>query len=141
MNDKNKTDNEEIVKVNCSYCGKEIECPKNMLHEVEKHACLDCFENLPKNKNNRTKVHVDIPMNELMKGFDNIEDIADKFAEKQIKEVFPEIWAKHKDEMKEMSKKELAEKMFDEGLYMGFIGALTYPEAMDGEKEELEEGK
>ena len=126
--------NEETVNVNCSYCGKEIECPKNMIDKVEKHACVECFKNLPKDKDNITKVHVDIPMNNAL------ENIADEFAKKQIKDVFPEIWAKHKDEMKEMSKKELAEKMFDEGLYMGFIGAFTYPVAMAEDKEDLEEG-
>ena len=106
---------EEIVNVNCSYCGKEIECPKNMIDKVEKHACVECFRNLSIDKDNITKVHVDIPMNNAL------ENIADEFAKKQIKEVFPEIWSKHKEEMKEMSKKALAEKMFDEGLYMGFI--------------------
>lgn len=128
---------EEIVKVNCSYCGKEIECPKKMLDKVEKHACLKCFKNLPEDKSNQTKIHVDIPIS-----LDEaIEGIADKFVEKQIKEVFSEIWAKHKDEMKEMSKKELAKKMFDEGLYMGFIGAFSYPEAMVEDKDILEEEK
>ena len=126
---------EEIVNVNCSYCGKEIECPKDMINKAEKHACVDCFKNPPKNKDNITKVHVDIPMNNAL------ENIADEFSKKQIKEVFPEIWVKHKDEMKEMSKKELAEKMFDEGLYMGFIGAFNYPAAMAEDKEKLEEEK
>lgn len=132
-----KTKGEEIIKVNCSYCGKEIECPKNMLNEVEKHACLDCFKNLDKKQSNNmgAKVHVDIPLDEA------IENIASEFANKQTKEVFLEIWADHKDEMKNMSKKELAEKMFDEGLHMGFIGAFTYPVAMDEDKEDLEEEK
>ena len=124
--------NKEMVKVNCSYCGKEIECPKDMLDKVEKHACMNCFKNLPKDKNN-TKVHVDIPMNEA------IDNMAEEFANKQVREVFPEIWTKHKEEMKKMSKKELAEKMFDEGLYMGFIGALTYPEAMTENGHDAEE--
>src|SRR3989344_5677691 len=93
---------EEIINVNCSYCGKEIECPKDMMDKVEKHACLDCFENLPKDKNNQTKIHVDIPIS-MDKA---LEDIANKFAGKQTREFFPEIWADHKDEMKEMSKKE-----------------------------------
>lgn len=132
MIDEKNSLREEIVKVNCSYCGKEIECPKDMLDKVEKHACLDCFENLPKDKDNITKVHVDIPMNEA------IENIAQEFASKQAEEVFPEIWAEHREEMKEMSKKELAEKMFDEGLYMGFIGAFTYP-ATQEEKEAQDE--
>ena len=126
---------EETVKVNCSYCCKEIECPIGLLDKVEKHACVDCFENLPKDKDNLTKVHVDIPMNDVM------DDIADEFVKKQIKELVPEIWAKHKDEMKEMSKRELAEKMFDEGMYIGFIGAFTYSATMAEEKEDMGEEK
>lgn len=124
---------EETVKVNCNYCGKEIECPKNMLNEVEKHACLDCFKNLDKKQFNNVgaKVHVDIPLDEA------IENIASEFASKQTKEVFPEIWADHKNEMKDMSKKELAEKMFDEGIYLGFVGAFAYPEI--NSKEEMEQ--
>jgi hypothetical protein len=127
-------DKDEIVKVNCSYCGKEIECPMNMLDKVEKHACFNCFQNLPKSES-KAKVHVDMPMNEA------IENIADEFANKQAKEVFPDIWTKHKDEMKEMSKKELAEKMFGEGVYLGFIGALACPEAMSETKAAAEEEK
>lgn len=132
-----QTKSEETVKVNCSYCGKEIECPKNMLDKVEKHACLDCFKSLDKKQSNNTsaKVHVDIPLDEA------IENIAGEFANKQTKEVFPKIWADHKDEMKSMSKKELAEKMFDEGIYLGFIGALAYPEAMDDGNKDSEEEK
>ena len=45
---------------------------------------------------------------------------------------------KIKEEMKEMSKKELAEKMFNEGIYLGFIGALTYPATQD--EDNLEKG-
>lgn len=132
--DEEKTKSEETVKVNCSYCGKEIECPKNMLDKVEKHACLDCFKNLDKKQSNNmgAKVHVDIPLDEALGS------IASEFANKQTKEVFPEIWADHKEEMKNMSKKELAEKMFDEGIYLGFIGAFTYPAAMDEDKEDAE---
>jgi len=132
MIDEKNSPKEELIKVNCSYCGKEIECPKNMLKEVEKHACLDCFKNLTKDKANKTKVHVDIPMNEAL------ENIAEEFADKQTNEGFPEIWAEHKEEMKEMSKKELAEKMFNEGIYLGFIGALTYPATQD--EDNLEKG-
>ena len=130
-----KTKSEETVIVNCSYCGKEIECPKEMLDKVEKHACIDCFKNLPKDKNNKTKIHVDIPMKEA------IENIAGEFASKQSREGFPEIWANHKKEMKNMSKKELAEKMFYEGIYLGFIGAFAYPRAMDDDNPDSEEGK
>lgn len=128
---------EEIVKVNCSYCGKEIECPKNMLNEVEKHACLDCFKSFDKKQSNNknAKVHIDIPLDEA------IENIASEFANKQTKEVFSKIWADHKDEMKEMSKKELAEKMFDEGIYLGFIGALAYPAVMGNNNADQEEEK
>ncbi len=159
---------EGIVAVNCSYCGKEIECPENMLAQAEKHACVACFENLSQDKNDHTKIHVDIPLK-----MDNaIKNMAGDFAEKQVEEVFPEIWAEHREEIqrihlirlpvfvnplsgeftkevtqsskfaiKEMSKKEVAQRMFDEGLYMGFIWAFAYREAMAEDDSEEEDEK
>ena len=51
------------------------------------------------------------------------------------------IFLKYISDAFEEQQKELAEKMFDEGLYMGFIGAFTYPAAMSEDREDLEEGK
>jgi len=35
----------KILKVNCSFCGIEIECPEEM-KDMEKHLCFNCFQNL-----------------------------------------------------------------------------------------------
>lgn len=55
------------VKVNCSFCGKEIECPEDMLEKSKKHMCYECFQNageLAKGED-LGEVHVDIPMDEI----------------------------------------------------------------------------
>ena len=58
--------NEKIFKVNCDFCGKEIECPENML-DSKTHACFKCFQGLDRNhkKLKPGKLHVDIKREEL----------------------------------------------------------------------------
>ena len=54
------------IKVKCSFCKKEIECPENMLHS-KKHMCYDCFQNAGEiaKGENLGQVHVDIPMEKM----------------------------------------------------------------------------
>lgn len=62
---------ERTVKVNCSFCGKEIECPENMKNS-EKHACFDCFQKISRNPRKRKKigkVHVAIPKDRVSEMF------------------------------------------------------------------------
>lgn len=100
----------DMKKVNCSYCGKEIECPEDMLN-VEKHICYECF----KNSENKIKpgeigkAHIDIPMDKVS------EEMPDMLAESCTNNVFPDIWTEYKEEVKEFSKKELARTMFKLG--------------------------
>ena len=51
-------------------------------------------------------------------------------AEEIVKETFPKIWNGYKNDMKDYSKKELAEKMY-------LFGILTYIRIMDLETEEI----
>ena len=104
----------KLVKVNCSFCGKEIECPEDMLESSEKHMCFECFQNMDRKEMPRdlSKVHVDIPMNKV----DEI--IPEEMTNSLIEEVFPDVWQERKKELKEMSKKEIAEEMFGEGAYI-----------------------
>jgi len=103
---------EKILKVKCSFCGKEIECPEHM-KDAEKHACFDCFQKLEKewSEEEYSKVHIDLPMEKL----DEI--IPTAITEKLIQEDFSNLWKTKKSELKEMSKKELAEQMFAEGIH------------------------
>jgi hypothetical protein len=99
------------VKVNCSFCGKEIECPEDMLEGAEKHACFECFEDRENKFEGMSeeevgKIHVDMPLEELSQKM--AEDLADELVEQE----FSEVWSELKDELKESSKKELAEEMF-----------------------------
>ena len=109
----NSETKEPVVPVNCSFCGKQIECPADMLDKAEKHACFECFTRIGDTISDADldKIHVDIPAEEAS------EMIAEQIAEEMVGKVFPELWAEHKEELKEMSKKELAEEMFAEGAF------------------------
>ena len=101
-------------KVNCSFCGSDMECPEYMLEKSEKHMCFDCFQN-NKSKDmpeNLSKVHVDIPMGKFT------DVVPEAMTNSLVEEAFPEIWNERKEELKNMSKKELAEEMFGAGAYI-----------------------
>ena len=117
---------EDIVKVNCSFCGKEIDCPKNML-KSKKHACYDCFKKIGDEIPAKEvgKIHVDFDMGQFE------EDMPSFLAENATATTFPEIWKMHKIEIKKMSKKEMAKEMF-------FRGAETMAYALNDFSKELE---
>jgi len=106
-----------IVKVKCDCCGKDIECPKEMLKTSKKHLCYTCFQD-PKMYNKftdeeRKNVHVDMPLENVT------DEIADKFATMMVNEAFPKIWSEKKEDLKELSKKDLSKEMFGAGVFMG----------------------
>lgn len=125
------------VKVNCSFCGKEIECPEDMLEDADKHACMDCFdkgEELFKGMSEEEigKIHVDLPLQQL-----NFK-MAERLADQLVKEEFTEVWSELKDDFKESSKKELAEEMFWQGANMA---AATMMESLRMKAKEEEESE
>jgi len=102
------------VKVNCSFCGKEMECPENMLAKSKKHMCFDCFHNEKNPPDEELKdVHIDVPVNMLE------ERISEEMTNDMVDKLFPDLWRSKKGELKHMSKKELAEEMFGAGIYFG----------------------
>ncbi len=115
---------QKIVKVNCSFCGKEIESPENML-SAEKHSCFECFEKLEGKLSEEEilKIHVDIPK-EKMGGV-----MASALSMQLLEEAFPQLWSDMKEDLKEMSRKEGAQKMF-------LIGASLMAEKIMREIEE-----
>jgi len=125
---------QKSVKVNCSFCGAEIECPEHMLKDAEKHMCFECFQDSAHKLKNEEieKVHIDIPK-------DKIDEVMPKFLLNQIMHgVFPDVWSERKNELKELSKKDLAKEMFAEGVR----SALDFMREMDEqfESEENEAG-
>ena len=98
------------VKVNCSFCGKEIPCPEDMVKQ--KHACYDCFlglkEEIPDEEIG--KIHVAIPTEKAMQA---MPDMVMNYA---MEEIFPKLWKDKKEEFKEMSRKEVAEISFLAGI-------------------------
>ena len=122
------------VKVNCSFCGNEMECPEEMLATSNTHMCFNCFNEKKYPDEELKNVHVDIPMNE----FDD--HIPSEMADQMIEKVFPGLWSNKKGELKEMSKKELAEEMFGTGIYLGIKAFLeTMKKAEQGEEHKEKE--
>ena len=114
------------VNVKCSFCGKEVPCPKDMTN-AEKHACFECFlklqEELPEEE--IKKVHVAIPKDKAVQFFNTA------LIKQIMEETFPEFWKDKKNELKEMSRREVAEHCF-------MIGAESMFAAMNDAMEEME---
>ena len=110
-------ENSKIIKVNCDFCGKDMECPEEMLKTSKRHMCYTCFQNSKNIKNVRDEelknIHVDVPMDELT------DVIAENFADAMVEDVFRDVWSEKKRDLKELSKKELSKEMFGAGVYMG----------------------
>lgn len=107
-----------MLKVSCSFCGREMECPEDMMSS-EKHACFKCFSEIRKNPNREDlgRIHVDVPRSEM-------DDLMPEFlVEKFVEKVFPLLWDDKKSKFKEMSKKEVAKEMFG-------AGALVFQDAL-----------
>ena len=106
--------NSKIIKVKCDFCGKDMECPDEMLKTSKGHMCYDCFQKSDTIGDKGLKdIHVDIPMNEFS------DAIAESFADNVVDEVFPKLWSEKKRGFKELSKKELSKEMFGAGVYLG----------------------
>lgn len=120
MKEDKDTGNLKSVKVNCSFCEKEIECPENMLGS-KKHMCYDCFQNAGELAKGQDlgQVHVDIPMDKMD------ELIPENLTNSLVGEAFPDIWKERKEELKAMSKRNLAEEMFGTGAYIAIQQMLT----------------
>ncbi|MBI2108514.1 hypothetical protein HYU10_02710 [Candidatus Woesearchaeota archaeon] len=120
------------VKVNCTFCSKEIECPEDMLQKFTKHMCYDCFQNageLAKGED-LGEVHIDIPMDRMN------EFIPENLTNSLVAEAFPDIWSERKEELKEMSKRDLAEEMFGAGAYIAIQQMLATLKQMDKAEDE-----
>ena len=108
---------EELVKVKCDHCGKDIDCPKHMMATSKKHLCYSCFLDPESVKGfsdeELEKVHVDAPMEELM------DSMADTIAAMAVEKEFPGIWSEQKEKFREMSKKDLAREAFGIGVFIG----------------------
>jgi len=128
---KEPQDIKKSVRVNCSFCGKEIECPEDMLENSKKHMCYECFQNageLAKGED-LGEVHVDIPMDKMD------ELIPENLTNSLVEEAFPDVWKERKEELKAMSKKDLAEEMFGTGAYIAIQQMLaTMKKAEEDEK-------
>lgn len=119
----------EAIKVNCDFCGKGMECPPDMMKKAKKHMCHECFHKRAEEGGDENgpleNVHVDIPTNEL------ISETANSMTNSMVEEIFPEVWGERKDELKELSKKELAHEMFGAGAYIALSNFMKHQHARD----------
>ena len=127
---------EKEVTVKCSFCGKEVPCPVDMVN-AEKHSCMECFKSLNKEwkEEDFEKVHVAVPKDKLD------EVMPDIFIQTLMEKVFPRIWQEKKLEFKEMSKKEVSEVMFAAGaeFAMDLLNKMVDEDMEDIDDEEDDE--
>ncbi len=133
MNEETKS-----IKVSCSFCGAPMECPEDKIETVEKHMCFECFQKIGEKeidniKDSAAKIHFDIPMEQMD------EFIAGKMIDGMLEEIFPKIWKDSKEDIKESSKKEVAQAMFVAGAYHGILTMMN--SIKDLEKQEREKSK
>lgn len=109
---------DDMAKVKCSYCEEEMDCPKSML-KAEKHICHICTDLLadgaPEDK-----------IREIAKDAREIEKYAGD-GNKLTKEIFALTFDYHKPDkelIRELSKRELVEGSFIEGITATLIFML-----------------
>lgn len=123
-------ENSKIIKVKCSFCGKDMECPDELLKTSKRHMCYECFQKSDTIRDKDMKdIHVDIPTNELS------DTIAESFADNAVDEVFPRLWSEKKRDIKELSKKELSKEMFGAGVYLGIQAFMDSMSDIENDKE------
>lgn len=116
------------VKVNCSFCGNEIECPEDMLETSKEHMCYACFITREPSDKEIKDVHVDIPTDKMP------EVLASGMADKMVEELFPGLWSERKNKLKEFSRKDLATEMFGAGVYLGVKAFMDSVGKIEGDK-------
>ncbi len=106
----------------CSICNKEMNCYEERCDAV-KHLCFECYQQHEKiSEQELDQMHVEAPSAEARQ----------KMVDSMVEEVFPGIWDERKEELKELSKKELAKFMFT-------LGAQVMSESLMDEGEEEDE--
>ncbi len=113
---------ENSVNVKCDFCGNDMECPKDMLSKAKKHMCYKCLlQNLKTGNPEELKdIHIDFPKEKVQ------EDMINGMVDEIVEKLFPDFWAENKDDLKGLSKKELALEAFDAGVFMALSGFISF---------------
>jgi hypothetical protein len=116
-----------MTKVNCSFCGKGMECPDKMLEKYKdlKHICKDCAL-----KNKETKDFYK-EFEQFIKNFERYDKISDEMVD-ILK--FGEFWSGYKRAKHKFTDREMAEDFFKCGIsafldFLNFTG--IHPEFFD----------
>src|SRR3989338_7022147 len=126
--DRQDLGSEKEIKVNCSFCGNGMVCPEHMLENAKRHMCYKCFAAKEPSDEEIKDVHVDIPTDKMP------EIAASGMADMMVEKAFSGLWSERKNELKEMSKKDLAVEMFGAGVYLGVKAFMESIEEMEKRK-------
>lgn len=101
-----------MKKVECSFCGKEMDCPNEML-KCNKHVCFECTDRLDEiPEGDRENVHIDIPK-EKLEGFELlINNIS--------KDAYSDFWEVESARLRKKTKRKISEYSFMEGVRFAF---------------------
>lgn len=103
-----------MQKVTCSECGKEMDCPENML-SAETHICADCTDEMTGDDNPLEA------FGEFAETMKYVDGIVNELTELKL----AGIWKEDKEELKNMTRKELAREMLREGIGEAFMLLAT----------------
>lgn len=119
------------IKVKCSFCAKEMDCPEDM-KDSKKHVCFECFQKVRNTlPDNPEKVHIEVPESKLG------EVMPDMVISTLMEKMFPEVWQDRKSELKGMPTKDIAAEMFAAGAGLAvefMVGLQKYSEKKNGAK-------
>ena len=116
----------------CSSCKNQILVPDEKVNNFKKYLCSDCYEKMNESERKETIKNNNCYLEINEENFIKKElDLANSFAEKAVEDVFPKIWQDKKEELKSMSKKELAEIMFFEGVFTAVTNFIHLPKKID----------
>jgi len=101
-NEDDDYDKEKYAEVMCFLCGSKTKCANNVLNIYKKYSCYNCFSSGRLDKMDIREIHVDVPADELINATPII------LANRVAIETFPDIWSHNKNDLRELSKKDLA---------------------------------
>jgi|SRR3989344_6962121 len=114
----------EMKKVNCSFCGNKMDCPENML-TAQKHVCNNCINKV----DNKNFAKFAEEMGNVFKELGDASEIADELVKLNFNEYL------ENEEYKELSKEDFGKEMYFEGI----MNVLAHLSAMGLDKKDFEE--
>ncbi|HDD72675.1 MAG TPA: hypothetical protein ENG00_01125, partial [Candidatus Aenigmarchaeota archaeon] len=103
-----------MEKVRCAYCGEEMDCPENMKH-ADVHICQFCTQVMEPGMSEKEIAEMSRLERKLYPYYSDVNEMTET--------VFALTWNRFtapRDELKEMSKREIEEESFWCGIFAAF---------------------